>query len=92
MSFGFTAAGTAEQVKAQLDAIAVNNDLGLTVKSFLEREVLATPPTSLSPDHEAGFLVEASGHNDPHSLSLTISVRQLWLPLAKDVAVPKVEG
>jgi hypothetical protein len=92
MSFGFSAAGTAEQVKAQLDAITVNNDIGLTVKSFLEREVFATPPTSLSAVHEAGFVVEASGHSDPHSLSLTVSVRQLWLPLVKDVAVPKVEG
>jgi hypothetical protein len=95
MSFGFTAAGTVDQVRAQLDTFTSNDSLGQAVKALLETELLGdTAPTSGMAERELGFLVEASGHRDPHNASLTISVRPLWLPATtvKDVAVPKVEG
>lgn len=93
MSFSFQAAGTVDQVRAQFDTFSGASDLGLTVKSFLETEVLGdNAPTSGTTERDLGFLIEASGHRDPHNLSLTISVRPLWIPTVKDVAIPKVEG
>lgn len=94
MSFSFTAAGTVDQVRAQLDAAQLHGgdtSQADKVRAFLLSEVDEWPKTEF-PRQVAGLIVEASGHHDATHRSVTLSMRTLWLPTAETTTAEGAEG
>lgn len=89
MSFSFTAVGTVEQVRAQLEAVrertakyppGPQHDLAL---QLVESELAEWPSTPAAADNEVGLHVEASGHHDQNQRTLSIKIRPVWFPNVK---------
>lgn len=82
MTFQMQAAGTREQVAAQLDAVTFWGDPtypGL-VRDLVHRTLALA-------EFKHGVFVEASGHQDTDVASLSLSIRPLNLPAPPAVAV-----
>jgi hypothetical protein len=87
MSFAIIAVGTPDEVHKQIEAAEVQDGLGSAVKSFLAEQMIKFAPTAPYPDsHKIVNVVEANGHTDVHSLSMNVSIRQIWVPSVKDDA------
>lgn len=91
MSFSIQVAGRVEDALAQVIARAVENDgstyqdpLFTTTLAFIEGRLCHWPSKENS---ASGVFVEATGHSDDYSQSVTLTIRPLYL---KDV--PAKEG
>jgi len=92
VTFSLQAVGSVHEIRDQLNAADMTHSgkLGATVRSFLVDEVLAdVSGENLHPTHEAKFIVEANGHGDAKSVSLSIAVRPMWVPAPKADEAPK---
>lgn len=80
MTFSLQAAGTKEQVRAQIEKqreqhLSWNNDPAQldAVHSLIEHHLSNS-------EYPGGLHIEANGHHDKHSGNLTLSIRTLNLP------------
>lgn len=82
MTFSYTAAGTIDQVRAQITAIKVygDNPQAERVREFILSE-LDDAPAKTHGSVLPGLAVEASGHADHTTRYVSITMRQLWIPV-----------
>jgi hypothetical protein len=92
MSFSFQAAGTLAQARTQLESVPQgmgDPSQANAVKALLLAELTTWESTAVPyEDQEQGVFLEASGHHDGQTRTLTISMRPLWLrkPVAAEPA------
>ena len=86
MSFGITAVGTVEQVRAQLakqnaDMSTVAGDRSQYERAYaLITAELDDWPTSSHPTQTLGLHVTASGHHSQWDRNISIELRPVWFP------------
>lgn len=93
MTFSFSAMGSTDDVRGQLGALDLQygGQLADDVRALVTEAVADIQPTGYS-GQKPRFLVEASGHADQHSVSLTVSVRTLFVQVPKDPADDEATG
>lgn len=85
MSFvSLTAAGTVEQVRAQITHATQHGEDSTQINAVRELILaeLDTWPESDRAGYDAGVLVEVNAHRDKRSQALQLSIRPLFLPRA----------
>lgn len=84
MSFSLSAVGTLDDIRQQLTAADLKHggDLAEAARTLVTEAVADVDTTTTYPGSEKRFVVEASGHKDANTTSLTVSVRTFWVPVA----------
>lgn len=82
MSFDFNAAGSPEEVVAQLMSARINDTLGEEVRQLLLRRL--SFPKVIGPQDRYVFTVQAAGSSTEYALtSLHIETHALWVPYVR---------
>lgn len=81
MSFSIVAAGTVDQVRAQVEAVDCYGD---NTQFEKVRALILSEVDDLSQSSREGYIpglyVNASGHHDATSRNLNLTLQALWLP------------